>query len=192
MNEQNLLFAIEQNPLTKLPGNTMIEKYVNEASKSNKTYLLCYFDLDNFKAFNDIYGFRNGDRVIQLFAYILRKNLPNEYFKAHIGGDDFFAGVTSEKRDEFLYMTNIDNIVKKFTNDVKEFYSKDDKERGFILSKDREKNQRKFPLLTVSASILIIHKNTKKRCLTNINSILSLQKKVAKNDTTHLSISCLL
>jgi len=144
MNEQNLLFAREQNPLTKLPGNTMIEKYVWDASKSRETYLLCYFDLDNFKAFNDVYGFRNGDRVIQLFADILRKNLPQEFFKAHIGGDDFFVGVKSTQDDNEIYIKDIKNIVKKFTDDVIEFYSQDDKERGYILSKDREGNKKSF------------------------------------------------
>ncbi len=189
MNEQNLLFAREQNPLTKLPGNTMIEKYVWDASKSKETYLLCYFDLDNFKAFNDVYGFRNGDRVIQLFANILRKNLPQEFFKAHIGGDDFFVGIKSTKDDNDIYINNVKNIVKKFTDDVIEFYSQDDKDRGYILSKDREENKKEFPLLTVSASVLIIHKKSKQRCINNINNILSLQKKVAKNELSHVSLS---
>ena len=189
MNEQNLLFAREQNPLTKLPGNTMIEKYVWDASKSKETYLLCYFDLDNFKAFNDVYGFRNGDRVIQLFADILRKNLPQEFFKAHIGGDDFFVGIKSTKDDNDIYINNVKNIVKKFTDDVIEFYSQDDKDRGYILSKDREENKKEFPLLTVSASVLIIHKKSKQRCINNINNILSLQKKVAKNELSHVSLS---
>ncbi|WP_372998497.1 GGDEF domain-containing protein [Sulfurimonas sp.] len=192
MNEQNLLFAREQNPLTKLPGNTMIEKYVWDASKSKETYLLCYFDLDNFKAFNDVYGFRNGDRVIQLFADILRKNLPQEFFKAHIGGDDFFVGIKSTHDDNEIYITDVKNIVKKFTDDVIEFYSQDDKARGYILSKDREGNKKEFPLLTVSASVLLIHKRSEKRCVTKINNILSVQKKVAKHELSHVSLSCMI
>jgi diguanylate cyclase (GGDEF)-like protein len=192
MNEQNLLFAIEQNPLTKLPGNTMIEKYIWDASTSKETYLLCYFDLDNFKAFNDVYGFRNGDRVIQLFADILKKNLPQEFFKAHIGGDDFFAGVKNMQEDNDSYVKNVKHIVKKFTDDVIEFYSQDDKERGYIFSKDREGNKKEFPLLTVSASILIIGKNSKNRCAKKINEILSIQKKVAKNELSHISLSCMI
>jgi EAL domain-containing protein (putative c-di-GMP-specific phosphodiesterase class I)/GGDEF domain-containing protein len=192
MNEQNLLFAREQNPLTKLPGNAMIEKYIWEASKSKEKYLLCYFDLDNFKAFNDVYGFRNGDRVIQLFADILRKNLPIEFFKAHIGGDDFFGGVKNSDKEDLNYITDVNNIVKKFTNDVVEFYSQDDKDKGFILAKDRDGNQKQFPLLTVSASILIIHEKTNTRSIENINDILSIQKKVAKDESTHISLSCMI
>jgi len=192
MNEQNLLYAREQNPLTKLPGNTMIEKYLASTSSSESTFLLSYFDLDNFKAFNDVYGFRNGDRVIQLFADILRKNLPQEYFKAHIGGDDFFIAMEIKKYDEDECALQIQELIKKFTDDVKEFYSQEDKDRGYILSKDRSEQEKTFPLLTVSASIVIVHENTKKRCLQSINKVLSMQKKVAKSATNHISMSCLL
>lgn len=192
MNEQNLLFAREQNPLTKLPGNTMIEKYIWDTTKSKETCLLCYYDLDNFKAFNDVYGFRNGDRVIQLFADILRKNLSQDFFKAHIGGDDFFIGAKNIESDTSLYIEDIKNIVIKFTNDVTQFYSEEDRGRGYILSKDRDGNKKNFPLLTVSASILIIHKNSKKRCITKINNILSSQKKVAKSELSHMSLSCMI
>ncbi|MBU0721378.1 GGDEF domain-containing protein [bacterium] len=191
MNEENLLYAREQNPLTKLPGNVMIEKYILDASRYKDAYIFCYFDLDNFKAYNDVYGFRNGDRVIQLFADILRKHLPNEFFKAHIGGDDFFIALRF-KEDASSILKHITNIIKKFTSDVKEFYSKEDKKRGYITAMDRDKNKKQFPLLSVSASVLILSDKTKERCLKNINSILAEQKKVAKNEFTHLSVSSLL
>jgi len=192
MNEQNLLFAREQNPLTKLPGNTMIEQYISQVTKDKSQYMLCYFDLDNFKAFNDVYGFRNGDRVIQLFADILRKNLSQEFFKAHIGGDDFFTAVTYKKENEHIFIEEIFNTVKKFTHDVREFYSQEDKTKGYVLSTDREGKKKQFPLLTVSGSLLLIHENTKKRSLENINHILSIQKKVAKQENNHISMSSLL
>ncbi len=192
MNEENILFAREQNPLTKLPGNTVIERYIAAASSNNDSYLLCYFDLDNFKAFNDVYGFRNGDRVILLFADIIKKHLPSEFCKAHIGGDDFFVAMQHNNEDEYSYTKKIIKVMTKFTQDAKNFYSKEDKERGFIISKDREENIKVFPLLTVSASIVIITKATKNRSSKNINSVLSAQKKVAKHEYSHLSISSLL
>lgn len=192
MNEQNLIFAREQNPLTKLPGNAMIEKYIYDITKDKNSYIICYFDLDNFKAFNDVYGFRKGDRVIQLFADILRKNLSQEFFKAHIGGDDFFGGVKTDEENEEKYVEQIFKIITKFTNDVIEFYSQEDKKNGYLRSTDRDGNVKNFPLLTVSASLLIIHKNTKDRCLEDINNILSIQKKVAKKEEKSISISTLL
>jgi diguanylate cyclase (GGDEF)-like protein len=191
MNEENLLFAREQNPLTKLPGNTMIEKYISSISTNQDAFILCYFDLDNFKAYNDVYGFRNGDRVILLFADIMRKHLPSEFFKAHIGGDDFFASIQYDGKERH-YIHLILKVVEKFTQDAKDFYSQEDKQRGYIVAKDREENIKEFPLLTVSASIVIIHKNTKNRYSRNINEVLSSQKKVAKHEYNHLSISSLL
>ena len=193
MHDKNILFAREQNPLTKLPGNVMIEEYVNNAISNSGNYILCYFDLDNFKAFNDVYGFRNGDRVIQLFADIMKKNLENDFLKAHIGGDDFFCAV---KADDYLShpekLEHIFHIIKKFTSDVKEFYSQEDRENGYIISKDRDGKQKKFELLTVSASIILIEEKSKHKSLNTIHSILSKQKKVAKQESEHISISSLL
>jgi len=192
MNEQNLIFARDQNPLTKLPGNSMIEKYIYNITKDESSYIICYFDLDNFKAFNDVYGFRNGDRVIQLFSDIMRKNLSQEFFKAHIGGDDFFSAVKTDEKNEDIYLNEIYKIIKKFTNDVREFYSQEDKKNGFIISTDRDGNIKNFPLLSVSVSLLIIHKKTKDRCIEDINNILSTQKKVAKKEEKSISMSTLL
>lgn len=191
INEENILLARDQNPLTKLPGNRMIDKYISESTKGDDTHFLCYFDLDNFKAFNDVYGFRNGDRVIQLFADILRKHLPSEFFKGHIGGDDFFVAIKTDENEEQHIFTILE-VIKKFTDGAKNLYSQEDKEKGYILAKNRDGVKTKFPLLTASASLLIIHKNTKNRSSECINNILSTQKKVAKNDSKHISISSLL
>ncbi|MEA3228730.1 MAG: GGDEF domain-containing protein, partial [Campylobacterota bacterium] len=193
MNENNLLQARDQNPLTKLPGNRMIEKYISQVSNCNCSHLLCYFDLDNFKAFNDVYGFRNGDRVIQLFADLLRKEFSSDVFKAHIGGDDFFAAFKSEDElntDKLL--KEISKLIDKFANSVKEFYSIDDKKKGYISTKDRDGNSKKFPLLTVSVSIVNIPKLLQNLSEESINIILSKQKKVAKNESSKIAISSML
>ena len=190
MNEQNLIFAREQNPLTQLPGNISIERYMNTLLKENTPTLLCYFDLDNFKAYNDKYGFRNGDRVIILFANILRQLLPNEFLKAHIGGDDFFVAVKFDKEDESKYLKAIKQVIKRFREDVKPFYNKEDLERGYIIAKDRDGEQKEFELLSVSASAVLL--GNKKRDLETINSILSSQKKFAKKDRKKLCVSSIL
>jgi len=213
MNEQNILHAREQNPLTKLPGNSLIEKFIDEAVSSNDTYLMCYFDLDNFKAFNDVYGFRNGDRVIQLFADILRKQLDSSFFKAHIGGDDFFVGVKSGSQmsctksyiqkcstegntclqdSNCWKISRIEHVIDKFINDVKEFYTPDDKQNGFIISKNRDGDEKKFELLSVSAAIVELHSTSKKRDKNMLDNIFSTQKKVAKQSETHIALCSLL
>lgn len=189
MHEENLIVARDQNPLTKLPGNRMIESFIGEVSLANDAYMLCYFDLDNFKAYNDIYGFRSGDRVIQLFADTLRSSLPATFFKGHIGGDDFFIGHKIHKETS-VCLKYIRDVMDDFCHNVKEFYSKEDRARGFIVAKSRDNVEKAFPLLSVSASILI----TNQKSLHNTNTlqeILAVQKKVAKNEDAHMAISSL-
>lgn len=189
MHEQNIVYARDQNPLTKLPGNSAIERYI--ADLSDACYMLCYFDLDNFKAYNDNYGFRNGDRVIMLFADMMRENLGADFFRAHIGGDDFFAGVEVSRKEQMQYLNTIKALIAKFAEDVKAFYSKEDIQRGYIKAKDREGNMKKFDLLSVSASVVIVKQKAKKDSET-INAILSLQKKCAKKESEKICISSLI
>ncbi len=188
LNTENLLIARDQNPLTKLPGNRIINHYLQNVTNDNKEYTICYFDLDNFKAFNDVYGFRNGDRVIQLFADLLKTELSSDYFKAHIGGDDFFCAIES-KLDTVIQ--DITSVTQKFKNNAREFYSRADKENNYIVSTDRTAKSRKFPLVTVSAAIILLNNTTKDRSLNTINAILTKQKKIAKNDKNHLAIKSL-
>jgi EAL domain-containing protein (putative c-di-GMP-specific phosphodiesterase class I)/GGDEF domain-containing protein len=191
INEYNILSAREQNPLTKLPGNSKIEEYIQGCTHSDTAYLLCYFDLDNFKAYNDVYGFRNGDRVIILFSEILQKRLPNDFFIGHIGGDDFFVAVEYDLDDEKKLIKILQKIIIKFGDDVKGFYHKEDQEKGYIVSKDREGNIKNFPFLSVSASALTVTKRND-RDVETINLILSKQKKIAKHSSTRFCMSCLL
>ncbi|MBA3026497.1 MAG: GGDEF domain-containing protein [Sulfurimonas sp.] len=192
MNEKNLIYARDQNPLTKLPGNSMIEEYIAKIDTMHNSYILCYFDLDNFKAYNDVYGFRNGDRVLLLFSEILKKHFSCDYFVAHIGGDDFFSAVSFHGMDENIFIDEICQITNKFTHDVQSFYNEEDKNKGYIEAKDREGNMKNFPLLSVSTSILIVRKSTTCQCEKDINAILSQQKKYAKNELDHISISSLI
>ena len=118
-------------------------------------------DLDNFKPFNDYYGFRSGDRVIKLLADILEKaanRLGSEVFVGHIGGDDFFLGwKLSDNFDEAV--AQVWKIVDKFGLDVQSFYSNKDREKGHILAKDRNGVTREFPLLSVSCAMLLVDTN---------------------------------
>jgi diguanylate cyclase (GGDEF)-like protein len=154
LNEKNLVIARDQNPLTKLPGNTLIHKYVSEALlETDITHFMVYFDFDNFKPYNDTYGFRQGDRVILLFSELLKTRAKTiNGFAGHIGGDDFFMGVKGLEAKE-LYL-HVQKLVSRFKNDVSSFYDPEAIEKECILAKDREGRKVSFPLLTVSAVIL--------------------------------------
>ena len=192
IHEESLLLARDQNPLTKLPGNRLIEEFIYDINKKSVPALLCYFDLNNFKAYNDKYGFRNGDRVIQLFANILEKELPKEYFKGHIGGDDFFIGlkIYNQKSEDIISI--IKKIIKRFENDVIAFYDKKDIKNGFITAKDRDGNKKKFSLLSVSASVIFVNISKNSKHQQAIDTIFAIEKKVAKNCVEHIAMCSLL
>jgi diguanylate cyclase (GGDEF)-like protein len=159
INEKNLLNAKDQNPLTGLMGNRAINAYINEILLTPAKWALVYFDMDNFKPFNDYYGFRSGDRVIKLFADILKKasnRLKSEVFIGHIGGDDFFLGWKMEQDFNRAYC-EMKKIIKKFRSDVESFYSNKEREDGYILAKDRYGQVRKYPILSVSAAMLVVN-----------------------------------
>ena len=79
------------NPLTGLPGNIVIDQEVKESVESGKKCTIYYFDLDNFKAFNDVYGFENGDTMIKAMAKCMEESCKNGKFIGHVGGDDFYC-----------------------------------------------------------------------------------------------------
>ena len=88
--EMQIVAARYANPLTDLPGNVPIQEHMERLLKNGKTFVTAYFDLDQFKPYNDVYGFRRGDEIIQLLANILRESCPlDQDFVGHIGGDDF-------------------------------------------------------------------------------------------------------
>lgn len=154
INEKNLATARDQNPLTKLPGNEMIFAYVSKALTDNSNvYGLVYFDFDHFKVYNDAYGFRQGDRVILLFAELLKQHTQSpQRFAGHVGGDDFFMGVRGVSLD--VLAREVRGMAETFRANVESFYDPDAIQKGCIRGRDREGPSRCFPLITVSAALL--------------------------------------
>ncbi len=140
--------AENANPLTKLPGNNMIHEEIEKRIKGKKKFVAVYSDLDNFKAFNDKYGIGDGDKAIKLTAQIMKEAVrlgaPGD-FLGHEGGDDFIILTTPEKAD---IVTNA--VCTGFDKRVRELFSEEDRQRGFIISKDREGNVKQFPIMTIS------------------------------------------
>jgi diguanylate cyclase (GGDEF)-like protein len=140
-------------PLTRLPGNIAIEHEIRRRFEQRDPWAVIYADLDNFKAFNDRYGFVRGDDGIRLVAStmadtIKRIGTEND-FLGHIGGDDFII-VTTPGRAENLART----VADAFDRDVKELYDPEDRARGWIAAKDRRGNSTKFPLMSLSLAVV--------------------------------------
>ncbi|MBI1208048.1 MAG: EAL domain-containing protein [Azospirillum sp.] len=156
LNEKNLVMACNQNPLTKLPGNDAINDHVTAALEDGSVpRVFAYFDLDNFKPFNDQFGFRQGDRAILLFADLLRSHIIGpDCFIGHIGGDDFFASWRAREPEQVV--AQIGGILDKFRHDAESFYDLYTRERGYVTGKDRDGNPKHFSLLACSAAVAVV------------------------------------
>lgn len=136
-----------QSPLTGLPGNGVIEQKISRCISSGDPYCVLYFDMDNFKAYNDVYGFERGDCIIKLLAKCLTRHLPEGQFVGHIGGDDFVAILTEGDEEEYCR-----EVFSEFERGTLDCYSEADLERGYIVAKDRHGNTEDFPLVSLSVA----------------------------------------
>ncbi len=172
--------AKHSNPLTGLPGNLLIEEKLNKLVDFFEPYYVIYFDLDNFKAFNDVYGFENGDKMIIFTAEIIQECLK-EYdnsssFLGHIGGDDFVAVVFDSEIDELCR-----RIILNFDSRVRDFYNEHDRQNGYIKTKNRHGVEERFNFVTISIAAVSSIKHTF-RSSTELGEVLSCVKKRCKQD----------
>jgi diguanylate cyclase (GGDEF)-like protein len=138
-----------RNPLTGLPGNVLLIAELERQLTQQTPFSLIYIDLDNFKAFNDAYGFARGDRAIHMLAGVLAEVAPREDFLAHIGGDDFAVIHYGSKPEELCQ-----RIIAAFDARVRELYDAADLQRGYLRGVDRYGTPRQFGLLSLSISVV--------------------------------------
>lgn len=181
LNERRLAQAQDQNPLTRLPGNHSVTDYIAAAldDSSEEHWGFVYFDFNNFKPFNDHYGFRQGDRAIMLFSDLMKRNLTGpDVFLGHVGGDDFFAGFRNP--DQQNIKPRIMKVLNDFKEDVESFYELDDRERGYIEGRDRDGQLKQFPLLDCCAGLLLMEAGYGPEAAESLTHQLSQLKKQAK------------
>lgn len=142
--------GLDANPLTRLPGNLSIESRIENALVAKQALAVLYVDLNQFKSYNDVYGYDEGDRVIKALARVLVERVRDggADFIGHIGGDDFIVLSTPALMEEVAR-----KICASFDEIAPSFYSETDRKRGSILSTDRQGRRREFPLLSVSIGI---------------------------------------
>jgi GGDEF domain-containing protein/CHASE3 domain sensor protein len=144
---------LDANPLTKLPGNLAIEKELLTRLNETQKFSFCLVDLDNFKAFNDRYGFARGSDVIKWIGNVLaeiKKELGTaDDFLGHIGGDDFVLICSPERVHELC-----SRIVQEFDKGIVNFYDPEDLKKGFIVSIDRNDKPAIYGIMTVSIAVV--------------------------------------
>lgn len=165
------------NPLTGLPGNIVIDEMVETLIGSREPFSIIYFDLDNFKAYNDAYGFANGDKMIKIVADILQKLCGADDFCGHIGGDDFVV-ITKGDRTESL----CEQAFADFSKDSQMLYSEIDRQNGYIISKNRNGFVEQFPLATLSAAA-ITNRTRTYESIGDLSLVIAKTKKQAKQQS---------
>lgn len=119
-------------------------------------FAMIYFDLDNFKAYNDVYGFFKGDEIIKFTARTILRNVHNmeSSFVGHIGGDDFVAIVSGISCEE-----TCQNIIAEFDKKVINYYNEDDAIRGYIEVENRKGVIEQFPIVSISVGVVEVSKH---------------------------------
>jgi len=142
-------FASFLNPLSKLPGNHLIDQKLTEILYLEK-YSVIYFDLDHYKAYNDLYGFSKGDKVLLHLTDILKKNVAQlGYFLGHIGGDDFMAILPHWEVESMCK-----EIVSDFDRTIPNFYDVKHLKNPSFEVKARSGSMEKFKVMSLSIAVL--------------------------------------
>ncbi|EHN10570.1 GGDEF domain protein [Patulibacter medicamentivorans] len=141
-------------PLTGLPGNVLLTRAVQERLDRRETFGFLHVDLDDFKPFNDRYGYVRGDAVIRGLASVLLEaadaaDAPRMLL-GHIGGDDFGVLTPAE-----LAMPLAEDVVARFDRIAPGFHDPEDVGRGAIAVRDRRGDEHEYGLISVSIGVTI-------------------------------------
>ncbi|MCB2201510.1 diguanylate cyclase [bacterium] len=165
------------NPSTYLPGPGLIEEVIQQQLDMKEEFAVCYADLDNFKAYNDYYGYTAGDSVIRLTGRIIRDvvfDLCREGFVGHIAGDDFIYVIPVDIIDETCRW-----ILRTFDGLIPYRYEEADRDRGSIKTPNRRGEVEDYPILTMSIAV-IINRQGKFQHIGELSKMLADLKKAAK------------
>jgi len=151
--------TIATSPTTHLPGSHSIEIEIQSRIAQQEPFLLCYFDIDNLKAFNDIYGYAKADAVVLQTGDILREIVArhgsSRDFIGHIAGDDFVCAFTLENGEKLCRQ-----VIRSFDKIIPLYYDSQDRKRGFIAADDRYGAPREFPIMSISVAVILVPANS--------------------------------
>jgi diguanylate cyclase (GGDEF)-like protein len=144
--------ARDLSPLTGLPGNFKITAEIEACVRDSREFALVHGDLDNFKAFNDHYGFMRGDEVIRFCGNCFTEAATNlgidGAFVGHIGGDDFVAMIPPAMAESFCK-----EVIERFDDGILDLYDTADALRGYIEVIDRRGERYAFPVVSLSLGV---------------------------------------
>ena len=165
--------ARHANPLTMLPGNVPIQRQLQQLIRQSVTFVVCYFDIDHFKPFNDFFGFSRGDKVLRFVSELLVTNITEEDdFIGHVGGDDFVA--IFRRTD---WQVTVERILQQFGESIGGLYN------GHIGCKitatDREGKERQYNQMTLSVGAVVVN-SSEVQCHVDLSEAAATAKNHAK------------
>jgi EAL domain-containing protein (putative c-di-GMP-specific phosphodiesterase class I)/GGDEF domain-containing protein len=166
--------ATDVNPLTGLPGNHEIQNMIESVFLEKSPWAIIYLDLDNFKAYNDAFGFTNGDSMLKALADSMRHCVEDDDFLGHIGGDDFVI-ITSYHDVTWL----CESIQQEFFRMAKPLYPSKDWENGFFTSQDRNGFKQDFPIASLSIAV-VTNRITTPTTIDELSILIAQAKKESK------------
>ena len=150
MTEIQIKSAKNSNPLTGLPGNFIIQDHINQLICNKKPFVVCYFDLDNFKPYNDQYGYAKGDVILLCIAQLLQKHCQPEIdFVGHVGGDDYVVVFRSSN-----WQNHVRAALDEFSRQCLSFYKPEHLNHNGIWAEDRFGEKRFFNLMSISVAAI--------------------------------------
>ena len=146
VSEARVEAARHANPLTFLPGNIPITMHIERLLDDGVEFVACHADLNDFKPFNDHYGYWRGDEMIRLCARLTVAHCDaRRDFVGHIGGDDFM--VLFQSGD---WQQRCERIVGDFDRQAQDLFNEDARLAGGIHGEDRQGQPRFFDCTTLS------------------------------------------
>lgn len=165
----------DNNPLTRLPGNTSIQRAIEAAI--GKSLAVCYVDINHFKPYNDAYGFSHGDEVLRMLSRIMFNAVRDSGggFCGHIGGDDFVCILALEQIDPVCQ-----TIISHFDQIVLDLFDEETKQQGYYVGTNRKGEKEQVPLLSVSIAVVPLD-TPKIRHYAKVAEVAAEMKKLAKD-----------
>ncbi len=176
MTDIRLQQAYDCNPLSHLPGNNSINREIDFRLQNEVDFMLVYADLDSFKAYNDCYGYERGDRIIQMVAKILSDEIDEQDFLGHVGGDDFVLILHPND-----WRKKLESILTIFSAESRMMYHQADRQRGYIITEDRQGQEQNFALMSLSLAVVSCPPKSFVSHIT-VSEVASEVKHLAKNE----------
>ena len=181
--EKRIEAARHANPLTFLPGNVPISEHISRLLRSGADFVACYADLNNFKPFNDQYGYWRGDDMIRLLARLLLAHCdPQRDFVGHVGGDDFVIAFQSKD-----WHDRCSRIIDALATHARELFDPQAQAEGGIQAEDRQGVLRFFPCTTLSIGAVVVNPGQYQRA-EDVASAAAVAKHQAKSGRSGLYV----